>query len=173
MVGLDRTQVRLEPYHPEWPEYYRTERARLSRAIGDSVFRFEHVGSTAVDGVPAKPVIDILAVVDTLPAASIVDPLETAGYELRAENDDRLFFAKGPEDDRTHYLHVAETRSEYAIEMVAFRDHLRENPDTATAYASLKRSLAERFPDGRDSYTEHKSEFIRALLDRILSSRDR
>lgn len=77
-------------------------------------------------GYPQSP-SSISWLVDTLPAASIVDPLETAGYELRAENDDRLFFAKGPEDDRTHYLHVAETRSEYATEMVVFRDHLREN----------------------------------------------
>jgi len=165
MVGLDRRRVRLEPYRAEWDDCYRTEVARLSSGIGEDVHRFEHVGSTSIEGVPAKPVIDILATVDTLDtAASFVEPLEGANYEFRSENSDRLFFAKGPAENRTQYLHVAAEGSEYATEMLAFRDHLRENPDVAAAYANRKRTLAERFPEDRDSYTEEKSDFITDVL---------
>lgn len=171
-VGLDRQRVRLEPYRTEWQDCYRTEITRLSSIIGDDVLRFEHVGSTAIEGMPAKPVIDILAIIDTIDtAASVVEPLEETGYECRSDTNDRLFFAKGPDDNRTHYLHVAEEGGEYATEMLAFRDLLQENPDIAATYANLKRSLAEQFPEDRDSYTEQKSEFVEAILDEALSDR--
>lgn len=166
MDGLDRQRVRLEPYRMEWGERYQRERAQISSIIGDDILGFEHVGSTAIQGLPAKPVIDILATVDNLDTApAIVEPLEETGYELRSSDTDRMFFAKGPKENRTHYLHVAEEESEYATEMIAFRDHLRENPDIAAAYANLKQSLAEQFPENRDRYTEQKSAFIEGVLD--------
>lgn len=169
MVGLDRSRVRLEPHRKEWQAEYRTEVAHVTSIIGDDILRFEHVGSTAIEGLPAKPVIDMLAIVADLDAhRSIVEPLEEAGYELRSEDENRLFFAKGPTDSRTHYLHVAEEGSEYATEMLAFRDHLRENPSIAASYANLKRSLADQFPEDRDSYTEHKSAFIEEVLEDAL-----
>lgn len=173
MVGLDRQQVRLESHREDWQECYRAEVARLSNTIGDESIRFEHVGSTAIEGVPAKPVIDILATVETIDTpATLVEPLAEAGYEFRPDDSDRLFFAKGPEDNRTHYLHVAEEGSEYATEMVSFRDCLRDNPDIAAAYANLKRSLAEQFPEDRDSYTAEKSAFVERVLAEPLDTCD-
>lgn len=173
MVGLDRQRVRLEPYRPEWRDCYRAESARLSGIVGDDVLQFEHVGSTAVEGMPAKPVIDILALVDSADTAmSTVEPLEGAGYELRSNDADRLFFANGPEDNRTHYLHVAAEGGEYATEMLAFRNYLREHPDVAAAYTDLKRALAEQFPADRDSYTEQKSEFVERTVAEALSNQD-
>lgn len=146
----------------------------MSAIVGDDVLRFEHVGSTAIKGMPAKPVIDILALVDgTDTAVSVVDPLERAGYELRSDDGDRLFFASGAEDNRTQYLHVTEDGSEYATEMLAFRNHLPDHPDTAAAYADLKRSLAEQFPDDRESYTEQKSEFVERVVEEALGNRHR
>ena len=171
MVGLDRQQVRIESHRKAWHECYRVETDRLSRGIADDTIRFEHVGSTAVEGLPAKPVIDILATVDSIDTAdSLVEPLGEMGYELRPDDRDRLFFARGAAESRTQYLHVAEAESAYATQMVVFRDHLRENPDVAAAYAELKRSLAEQFPEDRDSYTEGKSAFVTRVLDELPDS---
>lgn len=172
MVGLDRSRVELESAHAEWRASYKAEVKHLFSIVGASVLRFEHVGSTALSGVPAKPVIDILALVKDLDAASeLIDPLETASYEFRPDGKDRLFFTRGPESHRTHYLHVAETGSEYATEMLAFRDYLRKNADAAAAYGDLKRSLAAAFPNDRESYTEHKTEFVERVLDDVLGNR--
>jgi GrpB-like predicted nucleotidyltransferase (UPF0157 family) len=172
VVGLDRNRVRIEPYQPEWQERYAVEVERLSPIVDDRVQRFEHVGSTAVVGMPAKPIIDILALVEDLTATTpLAASLEDAGYALRSEDDERLFFANGPETDRTHYLHVAETESEYAREMLSFRDRLRSNPDVAEEYADLKRSLVDRFPENRTAYTEHKEEFVERILKEASSNR--
>lgn len=173
MIGLDREQVRVEPHQTEWQECYQAEITRLSALIGDDSIRFEHVGSTAIKSLPAKPVIDILAVTDNSDTvASISNSVTRAGYEFRPDDKNRLFFAKGPADNRTHYLHVASEGSEYARGMLAFRDYLRRSPSIAAAYADLKQSLAEQFPEDRDSYTKAKSEFVEKVLDEALTKDD-
>jgi GrpB-like predicted nucleotidyltransferase (UPF0157 family) len=171
MVGLDRERVRVEPADPTWREAYERERRRLDDLIGTDVLGFEHVGSTAVEGLPAKPVIDLLAVVDDVDAArDLLPALEANGYEYRPKPDEseRLHLSKGPPDDRTHYLKLVERGSEFHRETAAFRDHLREHPDVAERYAELKRDLAERYPEDRDAYTEAKAEFVEDVLDEAL-----
>jgi GrpB-like predicted nucleotidyltransferase (UPF0157 family) len=167
MVGLERGTVRLEPHREAWEDRYEAERRRLNEAAGDRILDVEHVGSTAVEGMPAKPVIDVLALVgDLADARSLASVLEGLGYERRpGDVDGRLFFAKGPRTERTVYLSVAERGSEFHEETVAFRDHLRERPETAERYASLKRRLAERYPEDREAYTAGKDEFVRGVLD--------
>jgi len=167
MVGLDRERVRVEPSDPAWKEAYERERRRLADLIGDDVLGFEHVGSTAVEGLPAKPVIDLFAVVEDVDAArDLLAILEANGYEYRPKPDEseRLHCAKGPPDDRTHYLKLVEGDSTFHRETVAFRDHLREHPDVAEQYADLKRDLAERYADDRAAYTEAKAAFVEAVL---------
>lgn len=169
MVGVERGTVRLEPHQPAWKWAYREEVERLQAIVGDRIEAFEHVGSTAVEGVVAKPIVDMLAVVDNLDEAEKLRPvLESAGYEYRPNDDvpDRLFFAKGPRTNRTHYLSLTERDSNCYRASVAFRDYLRENPDTATRYAELKRKLAAAHADDRAAYTEAKSSFVRAVLER-------
>ena len=141
MVGLERGTVRLEPHRGEWEDRYEEERRRLREIAGDRLLAVEHIGSTAVEGLPAKPVIDVLALVGDLADARALAPvLERHGYERRpGDVDGRLFFAKGPRTERTVYLSVAERGSEFHEEKIAFRDHLREHPETADRYASLKR----------------------------------
>jgi len=171
MVGLDRERVRVEPYDPAWKEAYERERRRLADLIGDDVLGFEHVGSTAVEGLPAKPVIDLLAVVDDIDAArDLVPVLEANGYEYRPKPDEseRLHCAKGPPEDRTHYLKLVERDSTFHRETVAFRDHLRANPAAAERYAARKRELAERYADDRDAYTEAKAAFVEDVLSDAL-----
>ncbi|EMA62886.1 GrpB family protein [Halorubrum lipolyticum] len=168
MVGPARGTVELEPYQESWSDAYDAEVARLIDVVGDRVDRFEHIGSTAVEGMPAKPILDVLALVDESTTASeLVSPLEACGYERRPDEvDGRVFLAKGPPENRTCYLSIAEVGSTFHDEKIAFRDALRDDSELAERYASLKRRLAARYPENRDRYTAEKGAFIRGVLDR-------
>lgn len=171
MVGLDRTRVELVSYNPEWREEYEDEVERLESVAGDHLVEYHHIGSTAVEGIPAKPIIDIMAVVDDLDSekSDLIDLLEDNGYEHRhSEVPERIFFAKGPRENRTHYLSVTESESDFYEEKIGFRDYLRENSDVAEEYASLKRELAEKYTDNRDRYTEEKTDFIERVLEKTM-----
>lgn len=117
---------------------------------------------------PAKPVIDILTTVDSTDTVdSLVEPFGEMGYEPRPDDRGRLFFARGSAENRTQYLHIAEAESASATRMLAFRDHLRGNPDVAAAYAELKRSLAEQFPEDRNPSLERRLAFVTRVLDEL------
>ncbi|WP_049928163.1 GrpB family protein [Halopiger goleimassiliensis] len=171
MVGLERGTVELEPHQESWREKYDEEIARLQGIVGDAVLAFEHVGSTAVEGLPAKPVIDILAVVEELDEVDDLRPvLESHGYEYRQEDvDGRVFFARGPRTNRTHYLSITERETQFYEETIAFRDYLRNNPEAAERYAAVKRRLAEKYPDDRAAYTAEKGDVIQDILERALA----
>jgi GrpB-like predicted nucleotidyltransferase (UPF0157 family) len=156
--------VVVEP-DPRWPAVFEAEAARLRAACGARVTSIEHVGSTSVPGLPAKPVVDIQAVVPTLADADALVPTIVAlGYEYHAhwesEIPRRRYFVKRGDGARLHHLHVVESGYWLGVEQLEFRDHLRRRPDVAARYAALKRDLAARFPDDRDAYTQAKSEFI-------------
>lgn len=171
MIGLERGTVTLVPHRTAWTREYELEIDRLESIAGDRLHDYEHIGSTAIEGLAAKPVIDLLAVVDDLSAAreSLVPLLEEHGYEHRPGGvQGRLFVAKGPRSNRTHYLSLTEQDSDFHAETLAFRDHLRENPDVAAEYESLKRELAENHPDDRETYTERKSAFVGRVLDDVM-----
>jgi GrpB-like predicted nucleotidyltransferase (UPF0157 family) len=171
MVGLERGTVELAADDGAWADRYEAEVERLRAVTDGRLDEFEHVGSTAVPGLPAKPVLDVLAAVDDLDAADDLAPvLEANGYEQRPDEGvaGRLFFARGPPGNRTVYLSLAEPGSAVYRETVAFRDHLREHPDVAEAYAALKRRLAAAHPDDRAAYTAGKSAFVERVLDRVL-----
>lgn len=166
-------EIELVPSNPEWPRRFDAEASQLRTIIpADLLIDLEHIGSTAVPGLPAKPVIDILAIVTDLEAARarLVGPLEAAGYTFRHQNPDtdRLFFVKGlppAAPHRTHHLHVMES-GPGALRHIAFRDHLRDHPAERDAYAALKQDLARRFRDDREAYTAAKGDFIEAVLGR-------
>ncbi|WP_420181901.1 GrpB family protein [Haloarcula sp. KBTZ06] len=167
MIGLERGTVELVPYQEGWKTSYEEEVERLKTIAGERLLDFEHIGSTAIEGLPAKPIIDILAVVESLEEArDLVPVLEQNGYEHRPDEDvyGRLFFAKGPRTNRTNYLSLVECDSDFYHEKIAFREHLREHPEVAEQYASLKRALAEKYPKRRERYTAEKGDFIRDVL---------
>ena len=128
----------------------------------------EHVGSTAIPGLAAKPVIDIVVSVTSLADDEAkISALSALGYDCRGENGipGRLFFRKGlVEFKRTHHLHLVEVGHEQWVSMLAFRDYLRSHPGDAQRYESLKRALAEKFRDNRRAYTNGKAEFVHAVL---------
>lgn len=156
------------PYDPAWPQRFADEARRLRQALGTALLGLEHIGSTAVPGLEAKPIIDILAATD--PDAdfdTIRRSLDTVGYLYTPKSSaPARIFRKGPADMdrlRTHHLHLTEPGGPYWRRILAFRDHLRRHPDDAAAYAELKGELAERFTDDRRSYVAGKHAFVTAI----------
>ena len=168
MIGLKRGAVRLVPYQPAWKELFREEAARLRQALGDRALFIEHVGSTAIEGMDAKPIIDILiAARDLDDAMGLVPPIEALGYKHKEDDDvpERIFFRRGPPPGRrTHHLSLAEPTSGYWQRHVLFRDYLLAHPETAQEYRQLKRKLASRYPEDRASYTAGKRGFVERIL---------
>ena len=157
-------------YDPSWPERYERERAAIVEALGDvmeGVAGIEHVGSTAVPGLAAKPIIDIMVGLRELPVGErCVQPLEALEYEYRGEAGipGRYYFRKG--NPRSHHLHMVEHGSEFWRRHILFRDLLRKRPAVAREYAALKKELAVRYRTDRLAYTEAKTPFIDAALAR-------
>jgi putative glutamine amidotransferase len=164
----------LSDYDPEWPAWFEREVVGIRQALGDLALRIEHVGSTSVPGLAAKPVIDIqISVASLTPRAPIVEPLVSLGYEHSIDpiEPQHEFFSKGYHDGGTEkvHIHVCETGSTWERRHLAFRDELRRDPDAAAEYASLKRRLAAEHPRDIFSYVDGKSAFIRSIETRALA----
>jgi GrpB-like predicted nucleotidyltransferase (UPF0157 family) len=163
--------VHLAEYDPEWPRLFEREAARIRDALGAQALRIEHVGSTSVPGLAAKPVIDIdLVVADSSDEDAYVPPLEAAGYVLRIREPDwyehRLF--KGP--DTNVNIHTFSTGCEEVERMVAFRDWLRTHDDDRELYLSAKRELAAREWKYVQNYADAKSEVVEEIVAQALGS---
>jgi GrpB-like predicted nucleotidyltransferase (UPF0157 family) len=162
--------IRIVPYDPTWPGRFERERALLEGAIGEWVVDggVRHVGSTAVPGLAAKPVIDILAGVRSLEESrACFGRLGEIGYVYFPYRSQEMhWFCKPSPNRRTHHLHLIPTDGERFRDELAFRDYLRAHGDVAAEYGELKRRLAEELANDREAYTEAKGEFIRAVLSR-------
>ena len=161
-------EVVIAAYDPAWPEVFAGEAQAIRQALGDTFVAIEHVGSTAIPGLSAKPVIDIaVGVTSLVEAEAKISALEALGYDCRGENGipGRLFFRKGLiEFRRTHHLHLVEAGHEQWASMILFRDYLRSHPGDAQRYEALKRALAVKFQDNRKAYTNGKARFVQATL---------
>jgi GrpB-like predicted nucleotidyltransferase (UPF0157 family) len=168
-MGLSRTDVELADYSAKWHEEFLQQKEVLSKIFGDDAVSIEHVGSTSIPGLKAKPIIDIQVAVNDLEVAlKHKEELEKEGYEFRgnAGVEGRYFFAKGPQDNRTHYLHVEPYKSSNWETHIYFRDYLIEHPEALEAYQKLKEELAEKYPEDRKSYTAGKNDFIVGILEK-------
>ena len=157
-------------YDSRWPAMYERERREIKRALGGKAVAVEHIGSTAVPGLGAKPIIDILAGVGR---ASDLDactqPLESIGYtyDPYPQFPERRFFRDGPMGAGPPHLHLTQFRSDFWQEKVLFRDWLRFHPRDAQEYFALKKALADKFGQDREKYeryTDGKNSFIKAVL---------
>jgi GrpB-like predicted nucleotidyltransferase (UPF0157 family) len=160
--------IEVVDYDPSWPRRYEEERDRIAAALGDAVVAIEHVGGTAVPGLPAKPVIDIMVgVPDIERAGQAVAGLINLGYqyvpELESQLPERRYFRRGTPE--THHVHMVTMGSDFWEEHVLFRDYLRSNPQAAEEYGKLKRGLADRFRFDRDAYRAGKVPFIDTVVD--------
>ncbi|HWI09441.1 MAG TPA: GrpB family protein [Solirubrobacteraceae bacterium] len=163
--------VRIVEYDPTWPVWAGDELRRLQEELGAVVVRCDHVGSTAVPGLAAKPILDLQLSVTTIePRARYGDPLERLGYlfVFAPESPDFHFFAKPPQRPRTHHLHVCESGSDHEFRHLAVRDFLRSHEDEAATYAALKRRLVARHPCDRLAYIAGKEDYIVALQARAV-----
>lgn len=159
--------VRLEEYDRRWPTRFARERARLLRRFPDQFLAIEHFGSTAVPGMRAKPIIDILAGVESMAVAiALNQTIGQAGYttlaEFNATLSDRQWFMKWSKGHRTHHLHVVEFDGDQWHRRLRFRDALRGDERLASDYSRLKETLAQEHPDDRDAYTDGKADFVDA-----------
>ncbi|WP_332897311.1 GrpB family protein [Haladaptatus sp. CMSO5] len=167
-LGLRRGTVSLHPHDPAWLEAFSITARELRSLIGDEIERIEHVGSTAIPDLPAKPILDVVVVVTELERAKkLVPKIQSLGYEFKPDDplDGRLFFVRGPEESRTHHLAVVEAGSESLAEYVNFRAALLADPELVEEYAELKRDLAGKYADDRETYTEKKAAFIQSVLE--------
>jgi GrpB-like predicted nucleotidyltransferase (UPF0157 family) len=166
--------VVLSEYDPCWPERYQHERDRILHAIGEYVVAIEHIGSTAVPGLGAKPIIDIMVAVRSLrrDAPACVEPLRRLGYEhvSRPDFKDSAFFCHGVWGPSTRHLHLTEYGSAFWNEKLLFRDYLRLHSDTAAEYFALKCSLASKHAANRTAYTDAKSSYIHSVMNRARSA---
>ena len=167
MLGLEHDKVKLSPYQDTWAKLFKEEKWRLEEAIGEGILDVQHIGSTAVPGLTAKPILDIgVAVKNFEEAFALISPIEALGYTYRGENGiaRRHYFVKGPADKRTHHIHMFEESNEEWTTHLLFRDYLRTHPETVAAYQTLKEDLAKRYPKDRNAYTDGKHEFIQRVL---------
>jgi GrpB-like predicted nucleotidyltransferase (UPF0157 family) len=160
--GIDEDVV-LAEYDPRWPGLYAEEASRILALVGDRVLEIEHFGSTAIPGLAAKPVIDIVAAVPSLDELdALTEPLRLLGY-LPWLYPDRRLHVKWVNGVRTFHVHVVALGSAFWEERRLFRDYLRAHPAEAREYERLKRVLVERHRTDREAYTEAKTKFIRRV----------
>jgi GrpB-like predicted nucleotidyltransferase (UPF0157 family) len=157
--------IEIAEYDPAWPGAFARERAAILAALGGLVFAIEHVGSTSVPGLGAKPIIDIMiGLREPADHAGCVAPLRSLGYEHKGEFGipGRHYFRKPVRGARTHQIHMVEHCSSFWVRHLLFRDYLRTHPEEVHAYYELKLRLAARFGADVEGYTEAKTEFIRS-----------
>ena len=164
-IGLKRGEVRLSPHHKGWSKEFEREKARILKKIGDSVVDIQHIGSTSVPGLNAKPIIDMSAGVYRFKdAKKLVKALRELGYGFDRTFQHQLFFAKGSDKKRTHYLHIMRYEGTKWGNDRLFRDYLIKHPQRVKAYANLKAKLARMYPNERQKYSDGKDRFIKQHL---------
>lgn len=157
-------KVDVIPYCADWPAKFEAEAKALRQVFGEEMVSIHHFGSTSIPGVSAKPIIDMLVVVNDIAKVDELNPLlEDVGYHGVGEYgiSGRRFFYKGTHEVRSHHLHVYQVGSPNILRHLVFRDYLRTHPVPALDYGRLKEALARRYPEDMDLYIEGKNEFVK------------
>jgi GrpB-like predicted nucleotidyltransferase (UPF0157 family) len=169
-----KDKIEIVEYDPAWPALYAQEEAGLRQLFGFiPSLKVEHFGSTSVPGLAAKPILDIMVAVESRDLwPSLIEPIKCIGYVYWDSNPkgDEMFFVKGMPpfgEKRTHHLHVYDFQGPRWKKELAFRDHLRSQPEEARRYGILKRELALKFTSDREAYTDAKTVFIQTVLAKI------
>ena len=168
MIGLKRGSVKLISHQEEWNKNAEKVILKLKQLLGDAAVDIQHVGSTAIASIYAKPIIDIvIGVRDLNDVVSYVELLKQHDFVFRGEDvEGQLLFVMGDfeKDTRTHHIHVVKWNGEEWNNYINFRDYLNCRPDKARLYDACKKKMASQFPDDRKSYTAGKQELIECLL---------
>jgi len=152
MIGQHKRNFELVPYQNDWNDHFKRERGLLFSILGEKVLRIEHIGSTSIQGMSAKAIIDIMVAV----------PYEYKPFDTISE---RMFFSKeSPPEHRTHHLNLSKLESSYWINQLLFRDYLKENDQLASEYIQLKERFAEFYARTNHVDLEWKSAFVAKVL---------
>lgn len=171
-IGLKHGEVILENHHIEWEEYAKKIISILKNILGDDALGIEHIGSTSLPSIKAKPIIDIAVGVKKLDLIlSFNDVLNENGFIFReSDHEEQLLYtvkAKLNPDIAKSYIHVVTFNSKAWKNYLSFRDYLLKNEDAAKRYETLKIKLAEKYRNDRKSYTSSKQKFIDEILERV------
>lgn len=167
-MGLKVGEVKLEKWNPQWKNDFETEKQNLLQIFGSIALGIHHIGSTSIEGLDAKPVIDIAVELSNLSDFEKVRQLfdKLHDYSIKEENDPgEILIRKGPTNNRTHFIHIMEHRSQRMNDSLNFRNALRNNPQLREQYSNLKHELANKFPHNRKAYTNSKANFIKQVLN--------
>lgn len=169
--------VKIVDYDSRWPILYEKEKRPILDVIEHIIVRIEHIGSTAVPGLGAKPTIDIMVAVSHLKdAEQCIEPLQRIGYEYVPEFEDsmpeRRYFRKGhPPEEQHYHLHMVELTSDFWKRHLLFRDYLHTHPEVAQEYCELKKALADKYGLDREGYTDAKTSFIESVVAKAKAER--
>lgn len=168
MLGLPKGIVQISQYDASWPRLYAQEASRIRAAMGRLLLDIQHVGSTSIPGMQAKPIIDIAIAVSSFEESVVCVPdVEALGYTYRGEYGipRRHYFVKG--NPRTHHLHIVENGSREWQTHLLFRNTLRADATLLRRYAELKQRLAREFSKDRQAYQDGKREFISEVITQV------
>ena len=162
-------EVHLRPYDPLWPSLFAAERERILGSLPGIFVELQHIGSTAIAGMRAKPIIDVMAGVESMQVArGLAEPICDSGYttstEFNATLDDRQWFMRWKNGHRTHHLHVVVYGESAWRERICFRDRLRADSQLAARYSALKERLVQSHGADREAYTGGKSAFVNRVV---------
>ena len=163
-------KVEVRPYDERWQSIFEEEVHNIHNILGAEIIEIHHIGSTAVNGLQAKPVIDIMPVVKEIGKVDEFNKAMTAiGYDPKGENGiaGRRYFQKGG-DHRTHHIHFFEMESPEIQRHLAFRDYLRSHPQDAKKYGDLKEQLAMQFPFAIESYIKGKEQLAQEIENKAM-----
>lgn len=169
MVGLQKNSVAVYPYDEEWPIEFEKEKKILEGILKDFDVEIEHVGSTSIPGLSAKPIIDIaIGVKDKKTLFEIEPIMAEAGYDILNDYETKgeILARKGPPECRTHYIHMQLIGSEYWDEFMYFKRYMLEHPEEIKKYEDLKKDLSSRYAEERKKYTAGKNEYISEILEK-------
>jgi len=161
------SKVEVVPHNPQWRDAFAAEAKQIGAALGENVVAIHHIGSTAIPGIYAKPVVDLLIVVRVITEVDgRSSAMESLGYEVLGEygiSGRRYFRRDNREGIRTHNVHAFETGSHEVERHLAFRDYMIAHPADAQRYSELKRKLAGEHPQSFDGYMDGKDDFIKEI----------
>jgi len=169
-LGLKNDEVRLESYTPEWKDEFIKVKRELMKYTNLEDYRIEHIGSTAIKGMSAKPLIDIVVGVDNLKKLDkpLLKGLSKAGFlRLKVERPGEIVLAKFTDDTykvKTHFIHLVEYRKELWNNLIFFRDYLNSNADAKKQYLDIKLDYLKRSSVGVNDYTDFKEEFVKKIF---------
>lgn len=172
MEGVERYKVRLVPHHEKWVDEYQQAESRIRAVWGGNVIDVQHVGSTTVRDIPAKPILDIAVRLHSIRNMDTAALLRL-GYDYCGPRCDRgthhLYVLRGANQISLRHVHRYDAGDDQCFQLIGFRDYLGAHPDVAQRYAELKEAPASRYPEDRVAYTKGREDFVQsiyALLDR-------